>query len=154
MTNKFDVIIIGGGIVGLATALKTLESNPKVSLAILEKEAEIATHQTGHNSGVIHSGIYYKPNSLKAINCINGYNQLISFCNINNIKYDICGKLIVKTNESQAESFGNLYKRCIENGLSGIKRLSKEEAKEIEPHIHCIEALWVPQTGIIDYMDV
>jgi len=129
MINKFDIIIIGGG-------------------------REIATHQTGHNSGVIHSGIYYKPNSLKATNCINGYNQLISFCNINSIKYDICGKLIVKTNESQAESFGNLYKRGIENGLSGIKRLSKEAAQEIEPHVHCIEALWVPQTGIIDYKDV
>lgn len=154
MSKKYDVVIIGAGIVGLATALATLRSKPNVKLAILEKESDIALHQTSHNSGVIHSGIYYKPGSLKAMNCLNGYNHLVNFCDEYNIKYDLCGKIIVKTKESQAESFKNIYNRGIENGLKGIKKISREEACEIEPHVNCLEAIYVPQTGIIDYKSV
>jgi (S)-2-hydroxyglutarate dehydrogenase len=151
MDSEFDIAIIGGGIVGLATALRLLESNPRLSVGILEKEPEIAMHQTSHNSGVIHSGIYYKPKSLKAKNCINGYNQLIDFCKKNDVKIDICGKIIVKTNETQTKAFINIYNRGIENGLVGLKRLSKEEVLEIEPHVKCKEAILVPQSGIINY---
>ncbi|MBK8391108.1 MAG: L-2-hydroxyglutarate oxidase [Saprospiraceae bacterium] len=151
---KYDVIIIGAGIVGLATALRTLQSNPRLRLAILEKESEIALHQTGHNSGVIHSGIYYKPGSQKAQNCINGYNQLIQFCDKYDIKYDLCGKIIVKTKESQSESFNNIYNRGVRNGLVGITKISKEQALELEPHVNCLEAIYVPQTGIIDFKKV
>ena len=98
---QYDLIIIGGGIVGLATALRVLEQRPNLKVMILEKESSIGQHQTGHNSGVIHSGIYYKPGSLKAKNCISGYHQLIEFCDTYSIKYDICGKIVVATDEYQ-----------------------------------------------------
>jgi (S)-2-hydroxyglutarate dehydrogenase len=149
-----DVIIVGAGIVGLATAHKLIEANPKIKVTILEKETAIALHQTGHNSGVIHSGIYYKPGSLKAINCQQGYKQLLDFCKDHGIKYDLCGKVIVATSENERGSLDNIYKRGIENGLTGIKKISSQEVKEIEPHVSCVEGVWVPQTGIVDYKDV
>lgn len=151
---KYDIIIIGGGIVGLATALRLLESKPGLKLAILEKEDSVAQHQTGHNSGVIHSGIYYKPGSLKAINCRNGYQQLIDFCNRENIRYELCGKLIVATLPEELPIIDNIYKRGLENGLEKIKKLSAEELKEYEPHAAGLEAIHVPYTGIIDYLEV
>lgn len=154
MNKIYDVIIIGGGIVGLSTAYQTQISNPSLKIAILEKENDAAKHQTGHNSGVIHSGIYYKPGSLKAINCKNGYDKLIKFCREYEIKHDICGKLIILKNESERQSFENIYKRGLENGLEGIKKITFQEAKEIEPYVNCLEAIKVPQTGIIDYVDV
>jgi (S)-2-hydroxyglutarate dehydrogenase len=149
-----DITIIGAGIVGLATAFKLLEKNPKLRICVIEKESKIAQHQTGHNSGVIHSGIYYKPGSLKAINCQQGYQQLLDFCNNYGIKYELCGKVIVATSEKEKGSLDNIYKRGIENGLKGIKKINAQEVKEIEPHVHCVEGIWVPQTGIIDYKDV
>ena len=124
MNKIYDVIIIGGGIVGLSTAYQTQISNPSLKIAILEKENDAAKHQTGHNSGVIHSGIYYKPGSLKAINCKNGYDKLIKFCREYEIKHDICGKLIILKNESERQSFENIYKRGLENGLEGIKKIT------------------------------
>lgn len=151
---KYDVIVIGAGIVGLASAYRILEAKPNTKLLIIEKEGDVAKHQTGNNSGVIHSGIYYKPGSLKAQNCINGYNQLISFCNENEIKYELCGKVIVALNETELPALDNIYTRGIENGLKDIKYLSQEEVKEIEPHVVCIKGIHVPQTGIIDYKDV
>lgn len=151
---KYDVIVIGGGIVGLASAYRILEAKPNLKLLIIEKESDVAKHQTGNNSGVIHSGIYYKPGSLKAINCINGYNQLINFCDVNGIKYELCGKVIVALNEKELPALDNIYARGNDNGLKGIKYLSAEEVKEFEPHVKCIKGIHVPQTGIINYKNV
>ena len=148
------MIVIGAGIIGLASAYRILEARPNLKVLILEKENDIAKHQTGNNSGVIHSGIYYKPGSLKAKNCIEGYHQLIGFCDKNEIKYELCGKVIAAVEEKELSSLENIYTRGIENGLSGIKYLSKEEVKEIEPHIECIKGIYVPQTGIVDYRGV
>jgi (S)-2-hydroxyglutarate dehydrogenase len=150
----FDVTIIGAGIVGLATAHKVITQNPRLRVCVIDKEDKIAQHQTGHNSGVIHSGIYYKAGSLKAINCQQGYQQLLDFCDDHGIKYDLCGKVIVATSEKEKGSLDNIYKRGIENGLTGIRKISSQEVKEIEPHVSCVEGVWVPQTGIVDYTDV
>ncbi len=148
----YDIIIIGGGIVGMATALQIKERNTKLNVLVLEKEDVLAKHQTGNNSGVIHSGIYYKPGSLKATNCIRGYNQLIDFCNKEDIKYELCGKIIVATHEHEMIALNNIYERGIENGLQNLKRLkSKEELNEYEPYVTGIAGIVVPQTGIIDY---
>jgi (S)-2-hydroxyglutarate dehydrogenase len=147
----YDVIIVGGGIVGLATGLKTLESNPALKVLIIEKEAEVARHQTGNNSGVIHSGLYYKPGSLKARNCIDGYNLLIDFCNQNQVPYELCGKIVVATEESELPLLKNLYDRGAQNGLKNFRMLKAEELKEYEPHVAGLAGFFVPQTGIVDY---
>jgi (S)-2-hydroxyglutarate dehydrogenase len=154
MTKSYDVTIIGAGIVGLATAYKLIEQKPQLKILVLEKENDIALHQTGHNSGVIHSGIYYKPNSLKAINCKTGYDQLLTFCKEYGIEYDLCGKVIVAVEQKELQSLENIYKRGIDNGLTGIKKISQEEIKEIEPYCSGISGIFVPQTGIINYTDV
>lgn len=151
---KIDIIIIGGGIVGLSTAYHLKKQNADLNVIVLEKENDLAIHQTGHNSGVIHSGIYYKPGSLKAINCKKGYDQLIQFCDKNSIQYDLCGKIIVATEKEELASLTTILERGIANGLEGIKKISTQEIKEIEPHCAGIEGLWVPQTGIIDYVAV
>lgn len=151
---KYDIIVIGAGIVGLSAALKILEKNPALKLLILEKENSVAKHQTGNNSGVIHSGIYYKPGSLKATNCLNGYKMLLDFCNKNNILYDICGKIIIATSDKEIPYMKNLFERGIQNGLTGLRILSNEQVKEIEPHVECKTAIYVPQTGIINYTEV
>lgn len=150
----YDVIIVGGGIVGLATALRLKEQNQTLKVLLLEKETEVAAHQTGHNSGVIHSGLYYKPNSLKATNCIRGYQMLIDFCEKEDVKYELCGKIVVATEEAQIPILNTLFERGNQNGLGGLKKISIGEMKEIEPHVKGIEGIWVPQTGIIDYKDV
>ncbi|MEM8939026.1 MAG: L-2-hydroxyglutarate oxidase [Bacteroidota bacterium] len=150
----YNIVVIGGGIVGMASALKIKEKNPGYKVAVIEKEQTIAQHQTGHNSGVIHSGLYYKPGSYKAKNCVDGYHQLIKFCDEEGIKYEICGKVVVATNESQLGSLETLFERGKANGLTGIKRLEKEELKEYEPYVNGIRGLYVPQTGIIDYKEV
>lgn len=149
-----DVVIIGGGIVGLASAWNILKQNPGLKVAILEKEAQLAAHQTGHNSGVIHSGIYYKPGSLKAQNCIGGYHMLLDFCREHGIMFDLCGKLIVATDAWELPLLDNLYKRGLENRLDKISMVEQERLKEFEPHMRGIRAIHVPYTGIIDYTDV
>ncbi|QOI98028.1 MAG: L-2-hydroxyglutarate oxidase [Flammeovirgaceae bacterium] len=149
-----DVIIIGGGIVGLATAYQILRNNPRLKLTLIEKESEVARHQTGNNSGVIHSGIYYKPGSLKATNCITGYNQLLQFCDQYGVRYELCGKIIVATAGAEIPLLKNLFNRGIENGLTGLRMLGKEELKEYEPHVNGLAGIHVPQTGIIDYKEV
>ncbi|MCC6972211.1 MAG: L-2-hydroxyglutarate oxidase, partial [Phycisphaerales bacterium] len=151
---QHDIVIIGGGIVGLGTALKLQEQKPALKIALIEKESGVARHQTGHNSGVIHSGIYYKPGSLKAQNCIRGYHYMIDFCNKHGIKYDLCGKIIVATQEHELQPMENVYQRGIENGLTGMKKLQAGELKEYEPHVAGIAGIFVPQTGIIDYKEV
>jgi (S)-2-hydroxyglutarate dehydrogenase len=151
---QYDCLMIGGGIVGLATAHKLLEAKPDLKILLVEKEDGIAKHQTGNNSGVIHSGLYYKPGSLKATNCIRGYEMLLEFAQKHSIPYDLCGKVVVATNEQQIPLLQNLYDRGIENGLDKITRISRAELKEIEPHCAGVDALKVPYTGIIDYKEV
>ena len=146
-----DVIIVGGGIVGLATALKTLQQNPSLKVLILEKEKELARHQTGNNSGVIHSGLYYKPGSLKARNCIHGYDLLIDFCTRHEIPFELCGKIVVATEEQELPLLHNLYQRGQQNGLTGLRMLHAEELREYEPHVRGVAGFFVPQTGIVDY---
>ncbi len=150
----FDTVIVGGGIVGLATGLKIKQAQPKLKVVILEKENKVASHQTGHNSGVIHSGLYYAPGSLKAQNCIGGYHELLDFCDQQDIAYDICGKIVVATHAGQLRAMENLYQRGVENGLAGIKKLTNDELKEYEPYVNGIAGLHVPQTGIVDYTRV
>jgi L-2-hydroxyglutarate oxidase len=151
---KYDTIIVGAGIVGLATALKLKEHRPELKIAILEKENDIARHQTGNNSGVIHSGVYYKPGSMKAVNCRNGYKQLIDFCDKENIKYELCGKLIVATLKKELPGLQNLYERALQNKLDKVKKIPGEQIKEYESHATGLEALVVPYTGIIDFNQV
>lgn len=149
-----DVVIIGGGIVGLATAWRLVEQQPSLKVCVLEKEKEVASHQTGHNSGVIHSGIYYRPGTLRARNCIEGYHDLLTFAAEHNIAHDICGKVIVATREQERPQLEKFLGHGLQNGLTGIRKISPAEAREKEPHINVVEALWVPQTGIIDYVAV
>lgn len=148
---KFDVTIVGGGIVGLATAYKLQLKYPKLCLAIVEKEDSLAFHQTGRNSGVIHSGLYYKPNSLKAKNCVNGRKQLVQFAKNNNIDYDVCGKIVLATNKREAKKLLQLKINGEKNGLKDLKILDSNELKEIEPNAVGKSALYVPESGIIDY---
>ncbi|MCP4458008.1 MAG: L-2-hydroxyglutarate oxidase [Cytophagales bacterium] len=150
----YNVVVIGGGIVGLASALKIKEGNPKWRVAIVDKEKSIAQHQTGHNSGVIHSGLYYKPGSSKAKNCVVGYNQLIRFCEEEEVNFDLCGKIVVATSDDEIPYLHQLTERGEANGLTGMKKLSAGELKEHEPHVAGVEGLFVPQTGIIDYKEV
>lgn len=138
----------------MATAFQIKEARPKLRVLIIEKEKDIATHQTGHNSGVIHSGLYYRPGSLKSINCINGYNQLINFCNQEDIPYELCGKIVVATSEAEIPLLNTLYERGQQNGLKNLKKIRKEELKDYEPHVNGLEGLFVPQAGIINYKDV
>jgi L-2-hydroxyglutarate oxidase len=150
----YNVVIIGGGIVGLASALKLKEANPKLKIAVVEKESELARHQTGNNSGVIHSGIYYKPGSYKAKNCVEGYHKLLRFCDEEEIQYELCGKLIVATNKDQVSTLNMIFERGEQNGLKGLKKLIGDEIKEHEPYVNGVQAIFVPQTGIIDYKAV
>ena len=147
----YDMVIIGGGILGLATAFKLKYKNSKLKIVVLEKENKLAVHQTGHNSGVIHSGLYYKPGSFKAKNCLDGYHALIKFCEKEEIPFDICGKIVVATNESQLPALQTLHERGQKNGLKKLRLLNGPELKEIEPHVKGIQGIHVPQTGIIDY---
>ena len=148
---QYDIIIVGGGIVGLATAYQIQAQKFGLKVLVLEKETEVAKHQTANNSGVIHSGLYYKPGSLKATNCINGYYQLIDFCNQEDIPYELCGKVVVASTQEQVPLLNNLYDRGIENGLDGLKKLNISQIKEYEPHVVGVEGIFVPQTGIVDY---
>lgn len=152
--QQFDLVIIGGGIVGLSTALNMLHTFPELRLLLVEKEDRVARHQSGHNSGVIHSGIYYKPGSLKARLCVTGRDAMVAFCAEHNIPYEICGKLIVSVTEDEVSRMQALYERGNANGIRGLKMLSRSEAREIEPNVGGIAWLKVPSTGITDYVIV
>jgi len=152
--SQFDAVIVGGGIVGLATALQLKRAKPSARILLIEKETGLAKHQTGNNSGVIHSGLYYKPGSLKAKNCIRGYNLLVDFCREQNVPFELCGKIVVATEEFERPLLNNLHERGIQNGLTGLKRLKKEELKDYEPHVAGLEGIFVPQTGIVDFKKV
>ncbi len=139
---------------GLATALRLKEQRPSLRLLVLEKEQQVARHQTGHNSGVIHSGLYYKPGSLKATNCIRGYRMLLDFCDKEGIPYDLCGKIVVATRPEEVPILHGLYERGLQNGLVDNRKITAGEMREIEPHVKGLEGIWVPYTGIIDYTAV
>jgi (S)-2-hydroxyglutarate dehydrogenase len=145
-----DIAIIGGGIVGLATAL-SLTQRFRVSITILEAESKIAQHQTGHNSGVIHAGLYYKPGSAKARNCAEGREAMYRFCAEHGVPHERCGKLVVAVDDTEIARLEDLHRRGIENGLDGMRRLTGPELKEYEPHVAGVGGLHVPQTGIVDY---
>jgi (S)-2-hydroxyglutarate dehydrogenase len=153
-SSSFDIAIIGAGIVGLATGLEFCTRFPGISLAILDKEQTVAAHQTSHNSGVIHSGIYYKPGSLKARLCVEGADAMIRFCREYGVPYEICGKVIVATAEEEIPRLEELYRRGSGNGLAGLKMISSEEIRELEPHAAGIRGIHVPSTGIVDYSKV
>ena len=154
MASQYDLTIIGGGILGLATALKITAAHPNIRVLLLEKEAQLARHQTGNNSGVIHSGLYYRPGSLKAQSCVGGRIELMAFCDANNIPYEICGKVVVATSPAELPRLDELHRRGLANGLKGMEMLGAERLKEIEPHASGIKALYVPETGIVDYRKV
>src|SRR5437764_7288582 len=150
----YDIVIIGAGIVGLATAMEMLVRYPSLKLAVLEKEHELASQQTGHNSGVIHSGIYYTPGSLKAKACVAGKVTLIQFCQEHGVSYELCGKVIVATHEQELPRLEQLYQRGLANGVPGLELIGPERLHEIEPDVFGIKALYSPTTGIIDYGQV
>jgi L-2-hydroxyglutarate oxidase len=149
-----DVTVVGAGIVGLATAREILNRHPGLRLTVLEKEQQIGTHQTGHNSGVIHSGIYYAPGSLKAKLCVEGGRALKRYCDERGIPYENCGKVIVATEESELGRLDDLYQRGIKNGVQGLEMIGPERLRELEPHAAGIRAIWSPNTAIIDYSRV
>jgi len=150
---KVDICIIGGGIVGLATAYQVSQKYPKLSLAVVEKESSLARHQTGHNSGVLHTGIYYKPGSLKAINCRNGKKAMEQFCKEQGIEHELCGKIIVALHDDEVPRMLNIFQRGQENGVN-CKIISREEMLEIEPHVAGVQAIHVPECGIVNYRQV
>lgn len=151
--ESFDIIILGGGIIGTATAL-SLKNNSKLNILLIETEKHLALHQTGNNSGVIHSGLFYKPGSLKAKNCTEGRELLYKFCDENDIEYVRCGKIVVANNDLELNAMEALFNRGVANGLKGIKKLSSAEIKNFEPHAKGISGLFVPQTGIVDFTKV
>ncbi len=153
MNHIYDIAIIGGGIVGTATALSILKEK-NVNLLLLESESSLAAHQTGNNSGVIHSGLYYKPDSLKALNCTTGRDMMYSFCEEHNLQFDRCGKVVIATNKEEIPALNMLEERGKANGLTGIKRLSTSGIKGYEPHAYGIDGLFIPQTAIVDYVAV
>jgi len=153
MIGKSDVVIAGGGIVGLATAYQITNQYPHMKVTVLEKESAVGVHQTGRNSGVIHSGIYYKPGSLKALNCREGRSMMEVFCKEEGIAYDICGKVIVAVNDSEVERLMDIYQRGQKNGVR-CEVIDRERLCEIEPHTAGIKAIWVPDAGIVSYRDV
>jgi (S)-2-hydroxyglutarate dehydrogenase len=154
MASQYDLTIIGAGIVGLATALKITQSYSGTRLLVLDKESQIAQHQTGHNSGVIHSGLYYRPGSVKAATCVSGRKALLEFCDRNGVPYEICGKTVVAISADEVPRLEELHRRGVANGLKGIEVLAPEKLKELEPHAIGVKGLHVPETGIIDYKKV
>ena len=149
----YDVAVIGGGIVGTSTALSLVQHH-SLSVCLLEAEKELAFHQTGHNSGVIHSGLYYKPGSHKAATCTEGRELMYRYCDTHGIPYERCGKIVVAADSGEIERLNNLYERGLANGLTGIVRLHQNELREREPHVSGVAGLYVPHTGIVHYPDV
>ena len=147
----YDIAIVGGGIVGAATLYKLQKRFPNLKIVLLEKEKCLADHQTGHNSGVIHSGLYYKPGSLKAKNCVEGRHELVAFAKEHNIAHDICGKVVVATKESELEYLEKIYQNGVANQIEGLKKITGEEIKQYEPFVEGIAGLFVACTGIIDF---
>jgi L-2-hydroxyglutarate oxidase LhgO len=154
MSRTADITVIGAGIVGLATAVNLTQRHPRTRVVVLDKEARVATHQTGHNSGVIHSGIYYKPGSYKARLCVEGARLMTEFCDAHGIGYERCGKVIVATEEEEIPRLNALHERGTANGVPGLKLVSGDEVREWEPHVRAVRGMLSPATGIVDYTQV
>jgi len=154
MVPRFDVVIVGGGIIGLAAAREILTRRPGTTLAVLDKEPTLGEHQTGHNSGVIHSGIYYAPGSLKARLCTAGARLMYEFCESHGVKADPCGKLIVATTDDELAALDELYRRGTANGVPGLEMVGPAGIREREPYCAGIRAIWSPATGIVDFSQV
>lgn len=148
---SFDIAIIGGGIVGAATFYKLQTRYPDLSIVLIEKEGKLASHQTGNNSGVIHSGLYYKPGSLKAKNCVTGRHELVAFAKEHHIAHDVCGKVVVATDESELPNMEKIFQNGLNNNIEGIELIDAKRVQEIEPFVKSIGGIWVPCTGIIDF---
>jgi len=149
-----SVLIVGGGIVGLATAYRLLERFPSANLTLLEKEATVGEHQSTHNSGVLHAGLYYQPGSIKARLAVTGIRQMVAFCRAENISHDVCGKLVVATTPEELPRLDELLRRGALNGLQGLRKLDSAEMRKIEPHVAGLAAAHVPEEGIVDYRQV
>ena len=154
MTDTFDVAVVGGGILGLTTTYRLLDARPDLRIVILEKESELARHQTGHNSGVLHAGLYYAPGSLKAQLCREGKAEMERFAEAHDIAVEHCGKLVVALDETELDRLGSLKERAMANGVEGLEEVGPERIRELEPHAAGIRALWSPRTGIIDFRRV
>jgi L-2-hydroxyglutarate oxidase len=154
LVNSHQVIIVGGGIVGLATAYRLGEHYPGAKITVLEKEDTVGRHQTGHNSGVLHCGLYYKPGSVKARLAVQGIRQMVAFCQEHGIPHEICGKLVVAADETEVQRLRDLNERGTANGLEGLRWMPPDEMREIEPHVGGVAGLRVPQEGIVDYAKV
>jgi len=152
--NFFDLIVVGGGLVGLASAYKIQKEFPQKNILVIEKEKDLAFHQSGRNSGVLHSGLYYKPGSYRAKNCVLGREELVAYAKKNNIKHDVCGKIVIAVNEEEVNRLPALLETGIKNGLNDLKIINRKEILDIEPFAEGLSAIWVPQTGIIDYKGV
>src|SRR5437016_12726276 len=152
--SRYNIVVIGGGVVGLAVALEITRRFPHLRLLLLEKEGRVARHQSGHNSGVIHSGVYYKAGSLKARLCVAGAREMVEFCSRHGIPHKVCGKLIVATSSGEAARLDELLVRGVANGLEGLRLLERQAMLEIEPHVGGVRALHVPSTGITDFAAV
>lgn len=148
----FDIAVIGGGIVGLASAYKIQRAYPKLKVVVFEKEKELAAHQTGHNSGVIHSGLYYKPGSYRATTCVKGRRELVQFCKEHKVTHDVCGKVVVAAEDWELPMVDKIFQRGLENDTEGIQKITAEEVAEIEPHCKSVGGIYVPCTGIIDFV--
>jgi len=147
----YDVTIIGGGIVGVATAYKIQLKYPHLKILLIEKERQLAAHQTGNNSGVIHSGLYYEPGSLKAKNCVEGRKQLVKFAKEHGIKHEVCGKVVAAVDKTELPFLDGIFQNGIANETEGIQKIDGYQLRDIEPHVESIGGIWVPCTGIIDF---
>lgn len=152
--NAQRIIVIGGGIVGLASAFKLGKKFPSARVTVLEKESQVGQHQTGNNSGVLHCGLYYRPGSAKARMAVQGIREMVAFCQTNSVPHEICGKLVVAVDDREVKRLKNLHERGRQNGLQGLRWLGREEMREIEPHVAGVAGLHVPQEGIVDYPEV
>ena len=153
MENKkiYDITVVGGGIVGTATAYKLQLKYPNLKILLIEKEPHLADHQTGNNSGVIHSGLYYKPGSAKAKTCVDGRKQLVQFAKEHHIKHEVCGKVVAAVDENELPFMDKIFQNGLDNNTEGIEKINSNQVKEIEPYVKSIGGIWVPCTGIIDF---
>ena len=149
----YDVVVVGGGIVGAATFFKLQKRFPELRMLLIDKMEKLADHQTGNNSGVIHSGLYYKPGSLKAVNCVQGRRELVQFCKDHDVPHDVCGKVVVAADESELPMLEKIHGIGKENQIEDMARIDADQLREIEPHCKGVAALWVGCTGIVDFRD-